>query len=98
MPLEEFFGREVSVWGQSFIADRLHVAHLNIFITMRPVIRPDNAACAGFTPVQHRLLTLGSNHLMHSEPTDLLTIAQYQLDLRTSRRALKELVEDALGI
>ncbi len=98
MPMEEFFGREVSVWGQPFVADGLDVAHLNVLITKRPVIRPDDAACAGIAPVQRPLLTLGSNYLVHSEATDLLTIAQCQCYLRTSCRALKELVEDAFAV
>lgn len=98
MPLEEFFGREESMRGQSFIADRLDVAYLNVFITMCPVIRPDDAACAGFAPGQHRLVTFRSNYLVHSEPTDLLTIAQCQFYLGASRRALKQLVENTFGI
>jgi hypothetical protein len=55
MSLEKFLGREVSVSGQPFVADRLDVAHLNVFITMCPVVRPDDAARPGFAPAGHRL-------------------------------------------
>jgi hypothetical protein len=93
MPLEKFFGREVPVWGQSFIADRLDVSHLDVFITRSSVVRPDDTACPGFAPAGHHLQTFGSNHLMDSKPTDLLAIAKRQFQLRTPRRALNEPVE-----
>jgi hypothetical protein len=53
VPVEKSLGREAR--GQPFIADGLDVPHLNIFITMRPVMRPDDAARAGFTPVGYWL-------------------------------------------
>jgi hypothetical protein len=90
VPLEELLGREV--WGQSFIADRRDVPHLNVFITMHPVLRPDDTACPGFAGGVQR--AFGSNHLVHSKPTDLLTIAKRQFHLRTPRRTLNEFLED----
>ena len=96
MPVKKALGREAR--GQSFIADGLDVPHLNVFITMRPVMRPDDTACAGFAPVGHHLWTFGSNHLLDSKPTDLLAIAKRQFHLRTPRRVLNEPVEDTSRI
>jgi hypothetical protein len=53
VPLEKFLGRKV--WSQLLIANRLDVPHLNVFITTRAVIRPDDTAYPGFARVGHYL-------------------------------------------
>ena len=96
MPLEKFLRREIR--SRPFIADRFDVPHLNVFITMRSVIRPRHAACACFAPVAPHLHPLGSNHLLHSKPADLIAIAQGKFHLRAPHDTRNELVEDALRI
>jgi len=96
MALEKFLRREIR--SQLFIADRFDVPHLNVFITMRSVIRPCDAACACFAPVVPPLHPLGSNHLLHSKPADLFAIAQGNFYLRASHDTRNEPVEDALRI
>jgi hypothetical protein len=94
MPLEKFLRREV--WTHLLRADRFDFPHLNIFIATRPVLRPDDTACSSFARGgQH---AFGSDHLVRSEPFDLVTIAKRQFHLHTPRRAVDQLVENAFDI
>jgi len=90
VPLEKLLGREVR--SQPLIADRCDVPHLDVFIPMRPVLRPDDASRPGFARSGRR--PLGCDHLVDSKPADLLAITKRQPHLRSPCRALNELLED----
>jgi len=95
MPLEKALGTEV--WAASFIADRLDIPNLNVFVALRRMIRPDDTAYPGFAPVGHDPHAFGSDHFVHSESRDLLAVAQRELYLHPSRRTFHEPVQDVRG-